>query len=131
MAIQSSIVKIEIFIILVREDPFLKECEGQSPMSREGMNRMQFCITEGGIPFGITYAEMAEYEAHETGSEMPIFLNSHHDPVKAKSDYWFPESFDWENYFGEFPLTKDQEQLINELNKFDIQSPIRKKVKNK
>jgi hypothetical protein len=46
--------------------------------------------TEGGFPFGITHEEMAEYEARD----------SYNHSVNLVS-YWFPDSFDWDNYFGE------------------------------
>lgn len=87
--------------------------------------------TEGGFSFGITNEGMAEYREPESRYEVPIFYDSHFDPEEEKIDSWFPDSFDWKNYFGESLLIKDQEQLINELNKYDIQSQTKKNRENK
>jgi hypothetical protein len=94
--------------------------------------------TEGGVPFGITYEEMEEYETQEAGFvEVGNSHNKEHafDTGDALTNRWgcndwFFASFDWESYFGDFPLVQDQEQLIYELNRFDIQLQIQEIIKS-
>jgi hypothetical protein len=76
--------------------------------------------TDGGIPFGITYVKMEEYERRESRYAVSITYDSH-DPLVERNDDWFSETFEWEEYFGDFPLVKDQEQLIDALNKLESQ----------
>jgi hypothetical protein len=86
--------------------------------------------TDGGFPFGITYEEMEEYERKESGNAVSITYDSY-DPLVERVGDWFSETFEWEAYFGDFPLVKDQEQLIDALNKLESQLQIQKNSENK
>lgn len=98
--------------------------------------------TDGGIPFGVTYEELEENndfdffesfynenkfndkeEWAEPSDEKWIesLLNQKQTtPIKWENEHWYSDSFDWEKYFGHFPSTENQEQLVYELNRLDL-----------
>lgn len=113
--------------------------------------------TEGDIPFGITHEEMEELDRRENNWAPTLFKEEDfeyefeedewdhewHEPtdeewaeyllenqtteIRWENDNWYSASFNWKDYFSDPAPFQDQEELVYELNKMDLQKEIRRK----